>query len=82
MKTARALHDEISEELSEIGNKLDSAAGRGAISPDFRNLLRTLRGHVSELCELLNHEIPPANEALKVVFSIEIRRKISIINSA
>ncbi|CAB4537766.1 unannotated protein [freshwater metagenome] len=82
MKTARALHDEISKELSEIGNKLDSAAGRTAVSPEFRSVLRTLRSHVSSLCDLLNGEIPFDDEASKVIFSIEIRREISAINIA
>jgi ATP/maltotriose-dependent transcriptional regulator MalT len=81
VKTARALHDEISEELSEIGNKLDATAGRTAVSPEFRELLRSLRAQVSTLCDLLNGEIPFEDEASKVIFSIEIRREISAVNN-
>lgn len=82
MKTARDLHDEISENLSSIGNRLDSEAGRNSITAELRNALRTIRDQISNLCELLNGEIPISDETSKVIFSIEIRRQISAINSA
>ena len=81
MKTARDLHDEISENLSEVGNNLDSAAGRNSISAELRGNLRMIRAKVSKLCDLLNMEIPLANEKSRIVFAIEIRREISAINT-
>lgn len=80
MKTARGLHDEISKDLAEIGNELDSIAGRVDCAPTDRNDFRQIRGKVSALCELLNADIPPIDEISKTVFSIEIRQNISEIN--
>ena len=80
MKTARGLHDEISKDLSDVGNGLDALAGRVDCNPDYRNFLRELRSKVSILSELLTAEIPAANETSRTIFSIEIRRKISEIN--
>lgn len=80
MKTARGLHDEISEELFEIGNKLDSLAGLIDCSPSDRSNLRVIRGKVSVLCELLSADIPAADEVSRTIFSIEIRQSISEIN--
>jgi ATP/maltotriose-dependent transcriptional regulator MalT len=80
VKTARGLHDEISKDLSDIGNGLDSLAGSIECSADHRAFLRHLRSKVSILSELLNAEIPAANETTRTVFSIDIRREISEIN--
>ena len=80
MKTARGLHDEISEDLFEIGNQLDSLAGLIDCSPADRNNLRIIRGKVSILCELLSADIPTADEVSRTIFSIEIRQAISEIN--
>ena len=80
MKTARGLHDEISEDLFEIGNQLDSLAGLVDYSPADRNNLRIIRGKVSILCELLSADIPTADEVSRTIFSVEIRQAISEIN--
>ena len=80
MKTARGLHDEISEELSNIGNGLDVLAGRNECSTEHRDFLRELRSKVSILSDLLSAEIPAADETSRTIFSIEIRREISEIN--
>ena len=80
MKTARGLHDEISEDLFEIGNQLDSLAGLVECSPADRSHLRIIRGKVSILCELLSADIPAADEVSRTIFSIEIRQAISEIN--
>ena len=80
MKTVRGLHDEISEELSNIGNDLDSLAGRVECAADHRAFLRELRSKVSILSNLLSAEIPTADESSRTIFSIEIRRAISEIN--
>ena len=80
MKTVRGLHDEISEELSNIGNDLDSLAGRVECATDHRAFLRELRSKVSILSNLLSAEIPAADESSRTIFSIEIRRAISEIN--
>ena len=80
MKTVRGLHDEISEELSNIGNDLDSLAGRVECATDPRAFLRELRSKVSILSNLLSAEIPAADESSRTIFSIEIRRAISEIN--
>ena len=80
MKTARGLHDEISEDLFEIGNQLDALAGLIDCSPTDRNNLRVIRGKVSILCELLSADIPAADEVSRTIFSIEIRHAISEIN--
>lgn len=80
MKTARGLHDEISEELSEIVNRLDELAGRLDCDVDIRGSLRIIRRKVWTLCELLNADIPAADEVSRTIFSIEIRQAISEIN--
>jgi ATP/maltotriose-dependent transcriptional regulator MalT len=80
VKTARGLHDEISKDLTEIGNELDSMAGRIDCAPPDRNQFRQIRGKVSALCELLNADIPAVAEISKTIFSIEIRQLISEIN--
>ena len=80
MKTARGLHDEISKELSGIGNRLDEIAGRSDCEPDIRSDIRIIRGKVSNLCELLSADIPAADEVSRTIFSIEIRQAISEIN--
>ena len=80
MKTARGLHDEISEELSKIGNNLDSLAGRVDCASEHRKFLREIRSKVSLLSNLLSAEIPAADESSRTIFSIEIRREISEIN--
>ena len=80
MKTARGLHDDISEELFEIGNKLDALAGLIDCSSVDRNNLRLIRGKVSILCELLSADIPTADEVSRTIFSVEIRQAISEIN--
>ena len=80
MKTARGLHDDISEELGEIGNRLDELAGRLDCETDNRHSLRIIRGKVSHLCELLSADIPAIDEISRTVFSIEIRQAISEIN--
>ena len=80
MKTARGLHDEISEDLFEIGNRLDSLAGLIECSHADRNNLRVIRARVSVLCELLNADIPAADEISRTIFSVEIRQSISEIN--
>ena len=80
MKTARGLHDEISEELSNIGNGLDVLAGRNECGTEHRAFLREIRSKVSILSDLLSAEIPAADETSRTIFSIEIRREISEIN--
>ena len=80
MKTARGIHDEISEDLFEIGNQLDSLAGLVDYSPADRNNLRLIRGKVSILCELLSTDIPTTDEVSRTIFSVEIRQSISEIN--
>lgn len=80
MKTARGLHDDISEELSEIGNRLDELAGRLDCETNNRHSLRIIRERVSHLCDLLSADIPAADEISRTVFSIEIRQAISEIN--
>ena len=80
MKTARGLHDEISEDLFDIGNQLDSLAGLVGCSPADRSNLRIIRGKVSILCELLSADIPTADEVSRTIFSVEIRQAISEIN--
>ncbi len=80
MKTTRGLHDEISRELNEIGNKLDAVAGLIDCSASDRNNLRIIRGKVSTLCELLSADIPAADEVSRTIFSIEIRQSISELN--
>ena len=80
MKTVRGLHDEISEELSNIGNDLDALAGRVDCADDRRAFLRQIRSKVSILSNLLSAEIPAADESSRTIFSIEIRRAISEIN--
>lgn len=82
MKTARDLHDDISEELSAICNILDSLAGRADSSPDVRAKFRTIRNQVTKLCNLLSADIPLIAEKSKTVFSIEIRKAISEINNS
>ena len=80
MKTARGLHDEISEDLFDIGNQLDSLAGLVGCSPADRSNLRIIRGKVSILCELLSADIPTTDEVSRTIFSVEIRQLISEIN--
>lgn len=80
MKTARVLHDDISKELSEIGNRLDEIAGRMDCEPDDRSKIRIIRSKVSILSDLLIADIPAADEVSGTVFSIEIRQAISEIN--
>ena len=80
MKTVRGLHDEISEELSKIGNDLDALAGRVECVANHRAFLRELRSRVSILSNLLSAEIPSADESSRTIFSVEIRRAISEIN--
>lgn len=82
MKTARDLHDDISEELSAICNILDSLAGRADSSPDDRAKYRSIRNQVTKLCALLSADIPLMAEKTKTVFSIEIRMAISEINNS
>ena len=80
MKTARGLHDEISEELSKIGNDLDALAGRIDCTSEHRAFLRGIRSKISILSDLLSAEIPTTDETSRTIFSIEIRREISEIN--
>jgi ATP/maltotriose-dependent transcriptional regulator MalT len=80
VKTARGLHDEISKELSDLGNGLDTLAGRVDCSSEHRAFLRQLRSKVSELSDLLNAEIPAIDVTSRTIFSMEIRRAISEIN--
>lgn len=80
MKTARGLHDEISKDLSDIGNDLDALAGRVDCTSEHRAFLRQLRSSVSTLSDLLNAEIPAVDVTSRTVFSVEIRREISEIN--
>ncbi|CAB4749140.1 unannotated protein [freshwater metagenome] len=82
MKTARDLHDDISEELSAICNILDSLAGRSDSSSADRTNFRLIRNQVTKLCDLLNADIPLIAEKSKTVFSIEIRNAISEINNS
>ena len=82
MKTARDLHDDLSEELSEICNTLDAIAGRVDLSPEDRVNFRMIRNQVSKLCELLSEDIPLIAEKSRKVFTIEIRQAISEINSS
>ena len=80
MKTARGLHDDISKDLSDIGNSLDSLAGSIECSADHRAFLRHLRSKVSILSELLSAEIPAVDVTSRTIFSVDIRRGISEIN--
>jgi len=80
VKTARGLHDEISKDLSDIGNGLDALAGRVDCNPDYRAFLRQLRSKISILSELLNAEIPAVDVISRTIFSMDIRREISEIN--
>ena len=80
MKTVRGLHDEISKDLTDVGNGLDAHAGRINCSAEHRTFLRHLRSRISALSELLNADIPAQDVTAKTVFSIEIRREISEIN--
>jgi ATP/maltotriose-dependent transcriptional regulator MalT len=80
VKTVRGLHDEISKDLSDIGNDLDALAGRVDCQTDHRSFLRQLRSRVSLLSELLSAEIPTADITSRTIFSMEIRREISEIN--
>jgi len=80
VKTARGLHDEISKELSEIGNGIDAFAGRVDCSTEHRAFLRHLSSKISSLSELLNAEIPGLDATSRTVFSVEIRSEISEIN--
>ena len=80
MKTARGLHDEISKDLSDIGNGVDALAGRVDCNSDHRNFLRELRSKISTLSDLLIAEIPAVDETSRTIFSIDIRREISEIN--
>ena len=80
MKTVRGLHDEISKDLSDIGNDLDALAGRVDCQTDHRSFLRQLRSRVSALSDLLSAEIPAADVTSRTIFSMEIRREISEVN--
>lgn len=80
MKTARGLHDEISKDLNDIGNGLDSLAGRVECNAHHRSFLRQLRSKISILSELLNGEIPAVDVISRTIFSMDIRREISEIN--
>ena len=80
MKTVRGLHDEISKDLSDIGNDLDALAGRVDCQTDHRSFLRQLRSRVSLLSDLLSAEIPAADVTSRTIFSMEIRREISEVN--
>jgi len=80
VKTARGLHDEISKDLSDIGNGLDALAGRIDCQSDHRAFLRQLRSRVSRLTDLLSAEIPAADVTSRTIFSMEIRREISEVN--
>jgi DNA-binding CsgD family transcriptional regulator len=82
VKTARDLHDDISEELSVICNILDSVAGRADLSSENRTKFRSIRNQVTKLCDLLSADIPLIAEKSKTVFSIEIRKAISEINNS
>jgi len=80
VKTARGLHDEISKELSDIGNGLDAIAGRVDCTSEHRAFIRQIRSNVSALSDLLNAEIPAVDVTSRTIFSMEIRRAISEIN--
>jgi len=80
VRTARDLHDEISENLFAIGTQLDTLAGLDGCSVELRTLIRSIRNKVSQLCDLLTGDIPAVDEASRTIFSIEIRRAISEIN--
>ena len=80
MKTVRGLHDEISEDLSKIGNGLDALAGRVDCATQHRDFLRGIRSKLSNLTDLLSAEIPAADVTSRTIFSVEIRREISEIN--
>jgi DNA-binding CsgD family transcriptional regulator len=80
VKTARGLHDEISKELSDLGNGLDALAGRVDCPSEYRAFLRNLRFKVSALSDFLSEEIPALDISSRTIFSIEIRQAISEIN--
>jgi len=80
VKTVRGLHDEISKDLSDIGNGLDALAGRVDCQTEPRSFLRQLRLKVSMLSDLLSAEIPAADVTSRTIFSMEIRREISEVN--
>lgn len=80
MKTVRGLHDEISKDLSDIGNHLDALVGRVDCQAEHRAFLRKLRSRVTNLSDLLSAEIPAADVTSRTIFSMEIRREISEVN--
>jgi ATP/maltotriose-dependent transcriptional regulator MalT len=80
VKTVRGLHDEISKDLSDIGNHLDALVGRVDCQAEHRAFLRKLRSRVTNLSDLLSAEIPAADVTSRTIFSMEIRREISEVN--
>ena len=80
MKTVRGLHDEISKDLSDIGNHLDALVGRVDCQAEHRAFLRKLRSRLTNLSDLLSAEIPAADVTSRTIFSMEIRREISEVN--
>ncbi len=80
MKTVRGLHDEISKDLSDIGNHLDALVGRVDCQAEHRAFLRKLRSRVTNLSDLLSAEIPAADVTSRTIFTMEIRREISEVN--
>lgn len=80
MKTVRGLHDEISKDLSDIGNHLDALVGRVDCQAEHRAFLRKLRSRLTNLSDLLSAEIPAADVTSRTIFTMEIRREISEVN--
>jgi ATP/maltotriose-dependent transcriptional regulator MalT len=80
VKTVRGLHDEISKDLSDIGNHLDALVGRVDCQAEHRAFLRKLRSRLTNLSDLLSAEIPAADVTSRTIFSMEIRREISEVN--
>jgi ATP/maltotriose-dependent transcriptional regulator MalT len=80
VKTVRGLHDEISKDLSDIGNHLDALVGRVDCQAEHRAFLRKLRSRVTNLSDLLSAEIPAADVTSRTIFTMEIRREISEVN--
>jgi ATP/maltotriose-dependent transcriptional regulator MalT len=80
VKTVRGLHDEISKDLSDIGNHLDALVGRVDCQAEHRTFLRKLRSRVTNLSDLLSAEIPAADVTSRTIFTMEIRREISEVN--
>ena len=80
MSLARDLHDELSDDLTEITSEIYSVIGRENLDPELRLILRKLQDGIEKLITLLRVEISDSDQSKAPVFSIEIRELISTLN--